>query len=125
MSTISSDGRRFAVAGILNSLLSVGLYQLLMFIMSATAAYTLTWIIGMVLVSMIYPSRVFSGIKQNLRNSAITAGVYVLSFFIGSIVIFLSDVIWPGNRLSVFVAMLLSAALNFFALRIWLLRAVL
>jgi hypothetical protein len=120
MSTIFSDGRRFVVAGIFNSFLSVGLYQLLMFMMSPTVAYTLTWIIGLALVSIIYPTWVFSAVKQNFRNSTITVGVYMLSFLIGSTVIFLSDIIWPGNRLSVFVAVLLSATLNFFVLRIFL-----
>lgn len=120
MSTISSDGRRFAIAGILNSLISIGLYQILMFIMPAIIAYTLTWVVGVVLVSLIYPGRVFSGVPQNLRNFAITAGVYVLSFLLGSSVIFLSDIIWPENRLSVFVAIFLSSALNFLILRIWL-----
>jgi hypothetical protein len=120
MSTIFNDGRRFVFAGILNSFLSVGLYQLFMFIMSATTAYTLTWVIGVVLVSMIYPTWVFSGVKQNFKNSLITAGIYLLSFLIGVLVIYLSDIIWPGNRLSVFVAMLLSATLNFFGFRICL-----
>ena len=124
MSTISNDGRRFVFAGIINSFLSVGLYQLFMFIMSATTAYTLTWVIGVVLVSMIYPTWVFSGVKQNFKNSLITAGVYLLSFLICVLVIYLSDIIWPGNRLSVFVAVLLSATLNFFGFRICLRWAV-
>ena len=125
MSTIANDGRRFAIAGILNSVLSIGLYQLLMCIMPATPAYTLTWVVGVVLVSLIYPGRVFSGVQQNRRNFAITAGVYVFSFLLGSVVVFLADGIWPGNRLSVFVAILLSSALNFFTLRIWLRQAIL
>ncbi len=120
MNTISSDARRFVIAGILNSLFSVGLYQLLMFIMSAIAAYTLTWIIGVVLVAMIYPNWVFSDVKQDFRNSIITVLVYVLGFLIGSTVIYLSDIIWFENRFSVFFALSLSATWNFILLRIWL-----
>jgi putative flippase GtrA len=122
MKGLTSDGTRFVVFGLLNMVLSLALYQVLLFIMPASAAYAITWVIGIAFVAILYPAIVFSGVRQSWNNSAITATIYVCSFVLGSTVIVLADRSHPGNRLSIFAALTLTTIFNFLAMRLLLRR---
>jgi len=122
MKGLTGDGIRFVVFGLLNMVLSLALYQILLFIMPASVAYSITWVIGIAFVAILYPSIVFSGVRQSWINHAITATIYVCSFVLGSMVVVLADRSYPGNRLSIFATLALTTSFNFLAMRLLLRR---
>ena len=122
MKGLTGEGVRFVVVGVLNVLLSMALYQLLLFVMPANAAYAITWVIGITFVAIVYPAVVFVGVRQSRRNSAVAAAIYLCSFLLGSTVIALAERSYQGNRLSIFAALTLTTIFNFVAMRLLLQR---
>lgn len=119
---LTADGRRFITAGILNSLCSLMLYQLLMFVMPSSFAYSITWILVVGFVAVIYPRHVFAGARTDRYSMCLTALIYVASFGLGLGFITLLDQAWPGNRLSIFAAMAFTTLFNFIMLSVFLRR---
>ena len=114
---LATDGGRFLIAGLLNSLCSLVIYQLLLFVMSPSLSYLITWILGIGFVALTYPRYVFVGARTDRSTKSFTALVYVSGFGLGLGFIALFDLVWPGNRLSILVAMILTTVLNFVLLR--------
>ena len=122
MNNLLGDGVRFLFAGVANFVISVSFFQLLLFILPANIAYTITWLIGIIFVSIIYPKAVFKGIKKTKINFFLSSIVYVISFFLGYIIIALLELNYPGNRFSIFIALVFTACLNFLSMRKILIR---
>jgi len=56
---IYMDGFRFLIAGGLNTVLTLGIYQLCLLVMEHEIAYSLSWIVGIIFLMKFYPARVF------------------------------------------------------------------
>jgi hypothetical protein len=117
MSKMLGDGVRFLFAGLTNFAFSLTLFQLLLFIAPANIAYTITWLIGIIFVSIVYPKTVFKGAKKTKKNFFLSSLIYVISFFIGYTIIVLLEFNYPGNRFSIFIALLFTACINFMSMR--------
>lgn len=111
------DGVRFLFAGLTNFIISLSLFQLLLFVAPANIAYAITWLIGIIFVSVVYPKTVFKGTKKTKKNFFLSSMIYVISFFIGYTIIVLLELKFPGNRFSIFIALIFTACINFMSMR--------
>ena len=123
MNKLLGDGVRFLFAGLVNFAISLSLFQLLLFILPANIAYTITWLIGIIFVSVVYPKVVFEGIKKTKKNFILSSIIYVISFFMGYTIIALLEFNYPGNRFSIFIALVFTACINFLSMRKMLIRS--
>lgn len=111
---------KFGAAGIVNTLLTLAVYQVALFALSPSPSYAIAWLLGLVFVAAVYPARVF-GVKQSLKNSAAAAGTYLVSFVAGLSVVNLGAS-FGHERLAAFIAIATTTALNFFLSRAVLAR---
>ena len=122
MNKFFEDGARFIFAGFINIVLSLCFFQLLLFVIPANVSYTITWFVGVIFVSIVYPNTVFYGVKKMKKNSFLTSIVYVFSFCIGYSIILLLELYYPNNRFSIFIALAFTATINFLGMRKMLFR---
>jgi putative flippase GtrA len=109
---------RFVGAGVVNTALTIIVYELLLFVMSAGVAYAMTWLVGMAFVMTVYPSHVFKGGNKSLRARILTMGVYVTGFFIGLGIITGLDYAFDVPRLAIIAALAATTAFNFLGMRL-------
>ena len=112
------DAARFLVAGGTNTALTLVIYQILLFFISAPVAYTITWFVSLTLVSVFYPTHVFRLPRAGPVEGAIAVIVYLVGFLIGLAVIsFLSDE-YKMERAAIFAALMFTACFNFLAMKV-------
>lgn len=109
---------RFLGAGVVNTTLTIIIYELLLFVMGAGVAYAITWLVGMAFVITVYPSHVFKGGNKSLRARILTMGVYVTGFFIGLGIITGLDYTFDAPRLAILAALVVTTAFNFLGMRL-------
>ena len=63
--SLRADAFRFLVAGGINALLTLLVYQALLFALPHQLAYLLAWVAGLLFVMLAYPSRVFPEGRAN------------------------------------------------------------
>ena len=124
-SRLAGDGFRFLGAGALNTLLTLALYQLLVFWLSPSVAYVVCWMTGFVCVTYAYPRLVFrlDGTRRTAQRTKV-AGVYAASFVLGWLIVAGLDWAWGWQRLSIFVSVAVTTVFNFGVMRWALLRPV-
>jgi hypothetical protein len=110
------DAKRFLGAGLTNTLITFAAYQLLLFVLPATASYAVTWIIGLAFVALVYPSYVFKGGDDSLSGRAYVVGVYIISFGIGVLTIYALDNAFGVKRISIVIALIATTVFNFLAM---------
>lgn len=113
-----ADGFRFALAGGVNTLLTLGVYQICLVFMPHNLAYATSWLVGILYLLIVYPSRVFPGGFSSLKRSAAAVVAYLTVFVVS--LWSLERVIELGmhERLAIFVVLVFSAILNFMLMRI-------
>ena len=116
-SALSADVVRFLTAGVVNSGLTILIYQGLLFAVSPGLAYSVAWICGLVLVALVYPDWVFKGGRRRWMDRAGIAASYVIVFLFGLLILHLAQAVGISARISVFVVVALTATLNFFVSR--------
>src|SRR6476659_10705664 len=77
------DALRFAIAGILNTSLTLLAYQLFLFVMPRQGAYALSWVCGIVFVLVFYPSQVFMGGRTKWMSRICLGLSYGVIFLLG------------------------------------------
>lgn len=77
------DGVRFLAAGGLNTLLTLGVYQLLLFVAPDWLAYAASWVAGLAFVTSVYPDRVFVGGRRDRAARLQLAATYATLFVLG------------------------------------------
>lgn len=115
---LAHQAARFSFAGIANTLVTVCVYQGLLFLSSAEVAYTLSWLLGFMIVVSLYPKHVF-GKRDGLSKAKrlMIAFVYAASFFIGVCLIYLCNLSGIWERISIFISIAATTAFNFLAMR--------
>lgn len=80
---LNYDALRFIFAGAINTALSYCLYWVLLGWVSYPVAYALSWVLGLLLVVVLYPSKVFVGSKNSLKKQLLLAVQYASVFCVG------------------------------------------
>jgi len=118
LSGLVGDSGRFLVAGTLNTLLGIVLYQILLFRLPEKAAWTICWAIGILLVSVAYPKLVFKHGRLSPRRFFAHVLFYLVSFLISlGLLAAYVDVMGVPPRWAVFLVYLVTVPLNFLCSR--------
>lgn len=120
--SLAGDGMRFLVAGGLNTLLTLVVYQALLLVMPYPAAYAVAWVTGLLFVMIVYPSRVFPEGRSRLADRLALGASYIVVFLCGLAVLEALTRAGIPPRLGIFLVMIVSTAVNFVAGRLLLRR---
>jgi putative flippase GtrA len=112
---------RFLLAGSANTLSTMAVYQLLVTISSPAVAYSLAWLIGLLIVAVAYPKLVFRVTCGWARGGAIVI-TYAVVFVVGLLLIKLLDSVAIHNRLSIFLVLAVTATMSYFGSRLAIAR---
>lgn len=113
-----AQGARFILVGALNTLGTVILYQILLFVLSYSLAYALSWIAGLIFVNIAYPVFVYGKTALNGRDTAINSIYYVTSFCASWLLLYLFTArAGVPARLSIFLVLVVIVPMNFLATR--------
>lgn len=111
--SVLSDGVRFLLAGFANTAVTLGIYQLLLFVVSPSAAYAISWVCGLVFVAAVYPSKVFGQREPSRARVALFSFNYAVVFVAGLAVLNVLSDTALGPRLSILFVLVATTALNF------------
>lgn len=107
------QGLRFVTVGTVNTLGTLLLYQLLLFVLPYDPAYVIAWAAGLVFVNLAYPLFVY-GKALASRDSLWNTGYYLLSFAASWLLLRLFTAgFGVAPRLSVFGVLAVMVPLNF------------
>ena len=113
------QGIRFILAGGANTIITIAVYELMLFVVSAAAAYAVAWITGFIATNVIYPLFVFRNRTLTVKKSAMY-GIYYVSIFFFSLalleVIIRHEIIL--ERMAPILLLLIIVPVNFMAARI-------
>ena len=112
------DGLRFILASGINTLLTLGVYQLALFYLPHNFAYTVSWLVGILYLIIVYPTKVFPGGSTSPKRSVAAVAIYVVVFMISLWSLELTVSTGLHDRLAIFVVLVLSASLNFVLMRL-------
>lgn len=114
MGRLINDGWKFIVVGGINTLLGVALYQFFLFFVSEKIAWTISWLIGIVLITFAYPKLVFKEGKLSPYRFIIHVVYYLCSFLLSlGLLILYVDILGVGSRVAVFLVLFVTVPLNF------------
>jgi putative flippase GtrA len=119
---IIGDSFRFLVAGLVNTGLTILAYQAFLFYVSSQGAYALSWVLGLVFVAIVYPSRVFVGGRTDLAARIVFVAFYVGLFLLGLALMALLDRFGIPSRFSIFIVVGCTTLVNFITSRFLLRR---
>lgn len=119
---ITGDSFRYAVAGVVNTGLTILAYQALLFYMPSQAAYALSWGLGLAFVAIVYPARVFVGGRRDLAARIVLVAFYAGLFLLGLALMALLDDFSVSSRSSIFIVVGCTTFVNFITSRFFLRR---
>ncbi len=108
---------RFCSAGALNTVITIGIYQLLLGWCGSSLAYTIAWLFGLALVGLFYPAvvyRVNSGVAARMRLVL----SYACVFAVGLALTAAMDWLGVPRRAIVFLVAAMTALGSYYAGRI-------
>jgi putative flippase GtrA len=112
---------RYLLAGSANTLSTMAVYQLMVTISSPAVAYSLAWLIGLLIVAVAYPKLVFRVTCGWARGGAI-AITYAVVFAVGLLLIKLLESLTIHNRLSIFLVLAVTTTMGYFGSRLAIAR---
>ena len=112
---------RYLLAGSANTLSTMAVYQLMVTISSPAVAYSLAWLIGLVIVAVAYPKFVFRVTGGWARGGAI-AITYAVVFVVGLLLIKLLESLTIHDRLGIFLVMAVTTAMSYLGSRLAIAR---
>ena len=115
--SLMDEGLRFLSAGLGNTAFTILVYQALLFCLNAPLAYAFSWLIGLAIVSLAYPSVVFRKSKTVIAQRATLALVYVTSFFLGLAIVDRGAAL-GYERVAILVALAITFPCNFVLMRL-------
>ncbi|WP_185985340.1 GtrA family protein [Aureimonas mangrovi] len=120
--SFGADAARFLVAGGLNTLLTLVVYQALLFVVPHQAAYALAWASGIAFVMIVYPSRVFPRGRTGMSDRIALGASYAGMFLFGLALLEALTYAGVAPRLGILVVMVATTAANFIVGRLLLRR---
>ena len=113
-----ADGLRFIIAGSINTILTLCIYQFALFFLSHSVAYAFSWLVGILYLIIVYPTKVFPGGNNSPMRIGVATAIYLVVFMIS--LWSLDFIVSAGlhERLAIFVVLVLSASLNFVLMRL-------
>jgi putative flippase GtrA len=112
---------RFLFFGSANTLSTMVVYQLLVTISRPAVAYSLAWLVGLLIVAVAYPKFVFRVNGSWARGGAI-AITYVVVFLTGLFLITLLESLTIPDRLGIFLVLAVTTTLSYFGSRLAIAR---
>jgi putative flippase GtrA len=113
-----ADGFRFILAGGVNTLLTLGIYQLGLVFLPHTLAYATSWFVGILYLLIVYPVKVFPGGTASFKRNVTVVAVYLTVFLVGLWSLERAVEFGLHERLAIFVVLIVSATLNFLLMRL-------
>jgi putative flippase GtrA len=108
---------RFLVAGLTSTVLTMGLFQLLVTFIHPTIAYSLCWITGLLFAAAVYPTFVFDA-KRNWTNGLALILVYACVFVFGLFLLIILEQFLVNLRWGILIVVGATTTLNYFASRL-------
>ena len=105
---------RFLAAGVGNTLLTIGVYQIALSFAQPLTAYVIAWAVGVVLVALFYPRFVYRR-ASNWRGAAAMIAVYAAAFCLGAAITYLCERAGVPPRAIIFIAAAATAAFSYLA----------
>jgi hypothetical protein len=115
-----ADWMRFLIAGAANTLLTLCIFQLLLFLLPSQEAYALIWLFSLGAVVLFYPSQVFRGGRTDGRAPARLGLTYIAVFLVGSATLEGLKSVGIAPRLAIVFVVLETGRANFFLARLTL-----
>jgi len=116
---LAGQGARFVVVGALNTLGTLALYQLLLFVLPYMLAYAVAWLAGLLFVNVAYPRFVYGKGGVTHRDTILNSVYYLLSFVASwALLHFFTAYVKIPPRLSVFCVLAVVVPLNFLVTRL-------
>jgi len=117
--TVIKDGLRFLIGGGLNTAISYLTYLFFLLFTHYQLAYTLSWVVGLLMIVIFYPSKVFVGSQNSWKKTVLLIVQYILVFFCGLqclkvLVIYVS----VSEQVAALFTMVLTTVLNFLLMRL-------
>ena len=112
LKAMSAEIARFITAGLGNTLLTIGVYQLAVSFTSPLLAYLIAWCVGIAIVMLVYPSLVFRR-TATLANAGTIGAIYVVAFLIGCAVTALSARLQVPDRAIVVIATVVTSGFSY------------
>ncbi|MGI2788365.1 GtrA family protein [Vibrio fluvialis] len=107
------DLYRFILAGGINTIFTILIYQILIMYISPSIAYALSWCAGFTFLICFYPSKVFKGSSGNLKGKVLCGIAYLVVFLVSIFIVHYFESLNLYPQLIVFVAILFSSVMNF------------
>ena len=119
---MAKEGFRFVVAGSINTVLTLAVYQLCLVFMSHEIAYGISWLLGIAFLVIVYPSKVFSHNNSSLTKKVFIALLYLITFILG--LRLLNWLVLSGipAEFAIFIVLAFAMIINFFGMRMILRR---
>jgi putative flippase GtrA len=117
--TVVKDAVRFLIGGGFNTAISYLAYLFFLLFTHYQIAYALSWVVGLLIIVIFYPSKVFVGSQNSWKKTALLIGQYILVFFCGlqclkALVVYV-DV---SEQVAALFTMVLTTLLNFLLMRL-------
>ena len=118
-SPLLAQGLRFVAVGAANTLGTLLLYQLLLFVLPYGYAYALAWLTGLVFVNVAYPRFVYGKPRVTRRETLLNSCFYLSSFALSWGLLYLfTSLLTVNPRLSIVMVLAVTVPLNFLVTRI-------
>lgn len=121
-SSVAGQAGRFVIVGMVNTLLTGGLFYGLSFVLSAWLAYTVAFTLGVVFSAAVSPRLVFQARPSPSRRAAYVVW-YLLVFLVGlALVRVLNDLVRVDHLQVVVLTLIVTTSLSFVGSRVILTR---
>lgn len=116
---VIKDALRFLIAGGLNTGLSYLVFLVALMVVNYQWAYAISWIFGLLLVVIFYPSKVFVGSNNSRQKQLLVVIQYLLVFAAGlGFLSLLVDYLAINAAIAAIVTMGFTMGLNFLLMRL-------
>jgi putative flippase GtrA len=119
---MTADAVRFLVAGSVNTLLSLLVYQALLFVLSPAWSYAVAWAAGIIFPAVVYPHRVFPGGRRAMTDRLLLAMCYAGIFLAGLVLLQLFIALTAAPRVAIIGTLAVTTAISFLISRLILRR---
>jgi uncharacterized membrane protein len=110
---------RFLSLGAINTLSTLALYQVLLFILSPGISYVISWVAGFLFLVTIYPKVVF-GVNLSIKVVLKISVIYISSLLIGVFMVNLLEGFDINSRLLIVLVLTITTIYNYGFMRFFL-----